>query len=226
MATAGIRLLLPGYQFIVSLAKLGTGSYLPPVAAVLVGTTLSVVGCGRTGALRGFRIGTIATFGIVLLYLLVGGVVLAVGQWIQPYISSLELLVGPIIIILGVGYYRGTSPLRPVALPKRGEVSNSEFFTFGMFYGVGSLACNLPVFLGIVLSSFFTAGFLSGLTVFVAFSAGMGTLMIGLSVVAGLSKGSLSLGQYAARAQTLGSAAFVLIGLYVTWYSLRSFGYV
>ncbi|SIR91690.1 Cytochrome c biogenesis protein CcdA [Haladaptatus litoreus] len=226
MATAGIRVLLPGYHFVVPLAKLGTGSYLPPVTAVFVGTILSVVGSGRSSAFRGLRIGTVATFGIVLLYLLVGGVVLIVGQWIQPYVASLELLVGPLIVVLGVAYYRGISPLRPIKLPQRGEVSNSEFFTFGVFYGIGSLACNLPIFLGIVLSSFFTAGLLSGLAVFVAFAAGMGTLMIGLSVVASLSKGSLSLGQHAACARTLGSSAFVLIGLHVTWFTLRSFGYI
>lgn len=68
MATAGIRLLLPGYDLIVPLAKLGTGSYLPPVAAVFVGTVVSVVAIGRSDALRGIRIGTIATLGIVLLY--------------------------------------------------------------------------------------------------------------------------------------------------------------
>jgi cytochrome c biogenesis protein CcdA len=226
MATAGIRLLLPGYELIVPLAKLGTGSYLPPVAAVFVGTALSVVATGRRGAFKGLRVGGIATLGILLLYLLVGSVVLVVGQWIQPYLASLELLVGPLIIGLGIAYYRGISPLRPIELPDRGTVSDSEFFTFGVLYGVGSLACNLPVFLGIVLSSFFTGSFLSGLAVFAAFAAGMGTLMIGLSVVASLSKGSLSLGQYAAPARTIGSAVFVFIGLYVTWYTLRSFGHV
>jgi cytochrome c biogenesis protein CcdA len=225
MATAGIRVLLPGYQLIVPLARLGTGSYLPPVAAVVAGTALSVVATGER-AFRGVRIGGIATLGIILLYLLVGGIVLVVGQWIQPYLASLELLVGPLIVGLGIAYYRGISPLRPIELPDRGTVSGSEFFTFGVLYGVGSLACNLPVFLGLVLSSFFTGTFLSGLTIFVAFAAGMGTLMIGLSVVASLSDGSLSLGQYAAPARTFGSAAFVLIGLYMTWYTLRSFGYL
>jgi cytochrome c biogenesis protein CcdA len=34
MAVAGIRVLLPGYELIVPVAKLGTGSYLPPVAVV------------------------------------------------------------------------------------------------------------------------------------------------------------------------------------------------
>ena len=226
MATAGIRLLLPGYRFIVPLAKLGTGSYLPPVTAVFVGTVLLVVATGRRGAFRGLRIGSIATVGIVLLYLLVGGIVLVVGQWIRPYLASLELFVGPLIIGLGIAYYRGISPLQPIELPERGAVSDSEFFTFGVLYGVGSLACNLPVFLGIVLSSFFTGSFPSGLAVFVAFGTGMGTLMIGLSVVASLSEGALSLGQYAAPARTIGSVAFVFIGLYVTWYTLRSFGYV
>ena len=131
MATAGIRLLLPGYHVIVPLAKLGTGSYLPPVGAVFIGTTLSVVATGRRGAFRGVRIGSIATLGIVLLYLLVGGIVLVVGQWIRPYLASLELLIGPLIVGLGIAYYRGISPLQPIELPDRGAVSNSEFFTFG-----------------------------------------------------------------------------------------------
>lgn len=225
MATAGIRLLLPGYDLIVPLAKLGTGSYLPPVGAVFVGTGLSVVATGRRGA-RGLRVGGIATLGIVLLYLLVGGIVLVVGRWVRPYLGSLQLLVGPLLVALGIAYYYGISPLRAIELPERGEVSDSEFFTFGLLYGVGSLACNLPVFLGVVLSSFFTGGFLSGLAVFAAFAAGMGTLMVGLSVVASLTEGSLSLGRYAAPARTVGSAAFVCIGLYVTWYTLHSFGYL
>ena len=225
MATAGIRLLLPGYDLVVPLAKLGTGSYLPPVAAVFVGTGLSVAATGRRGV-RGLRIGSIATLGIVLLYVLVGGVVLVVGEWIRPYLTALELLVGPLLVALGVAYYYSISPLRVIELPERGDVSDSEFFTFGLLYGVGSLACNLPVFLGVVLSSFFTGSFLSGLAVFAAFAAGMGTLMIGLSVVAGLTEGSLSLGRYAAPVRTIGSVAFVCIGLYVTWFTLRSFGYL
>ncbi|EMA46881.1 putative integral membrane transporter [Halococcus morrhuae DSM 1307] len=226
MATAGIRLLLPGYEIVVPLAKLGTGSYLPPVAAVFVGTGLSVAATGRRGAIRGLRIGGIATLGIVLLYLLVGGIVLVVGQWVRPYLTSLQLLVGPLLVALGIAYYYGISPLQAIELPERGEVSDSEFFTFGLLYGVGSLACNLPVFLGVVLSSFFTGSFLSGLAVFAAFAAGMGTLMIGLSVVASLTEGSLSLGRYAAPVRSVGSAAFVLIGLYVTWYTLRSLGHL
>jgi cytochrome c biogenesis protein CcdA len=226
MATAGIRLLLPGYEIIVPVAKLGTGSYLPPVAAVFVGTGLSVVATGRHKAFRGLRIGGIATLGIVLLYLLVGGIVLVVGRWVRPYLASLQLLVGPLLVALGIAYYRGISPLRAIELPERGELSDSEFFIFGLLYGVGSLACNLPVFLGVVLSSFFTGSFLSGLAVFAAFAAGMGTLMVGLSVVASLTEGSFSLGQYAAPVRTVGSAAFVCIGLYVTWYTLRSLGYL
>jgi cytochrome c biogenesis protein CcdA len=225
MATAGIRLLLPGYELIVPLAKLGTGSYLPPVAAVFVGTGLSVLATGRRGT-RGLRVGGIATLGIILLYLLVGGAVLVVGQWVRPYLASLQLLVGPLLVALGIAYYYGISPLRTIELPERGAVSDSEFFTFGVLYGVGSLACNLPVFLGVVLSSFFSGTFRSGLAVFAAFAAGMGTLMVGLSVVASLTEGSLSLGRYAAPARTVGSAAFVFIGLYVTWYTLRAFDFL
>lgn len=138
----------------------------------------------------------------------------------------MELLVGPLLVALGIMYYYNISPLQSVRLPERGSVTNSAFIVFGIIYGVGSLACNLPVFLGIVLTSFTTQGFLDGLAVFGSFAAGMGTLILGISVAARVTGNTLSLGQYGQAARLLGSTVFVLLGIYVTWYSLRSFGYL
>lgn len=226
MAVAGIRIVLPGHEFIVPLAKLGTGSYLPPVVLVLVGTLALSQGTGLGTARKGLRVGVVATLGVLLTYLVVGLPVVLVGQWLQPYLTSLELLAGPILVGIGVMYYRGVSPLKPVRLPERGVVSDSEFLLFGVIYGVGSLACNLPVFLGVVVSVFATHGPAEGLAVFGAFAAGMGTLMVGMSILAAGGEGTVSLGKYVGPVRRVGSAAFVVLGVYVTWYSLKAFGYL
>ncbi|MEE6209259.1 integral membrane transporter [Salarchaeum sp. III] len=226
MSVAGIRVLLPGYELIVPLAKLGTGSYYPPVAVVVVGTLLMLLGLGRRAVIDGLRVGGFVTAGVVTVYLLIGGVVLLLGQWIEPYLVSMELLVGPLLIGIGIMYYYNLSPLQSIRLPERDSATIPAFFVFGIVYGVGSLACNLPVFLGMILTSFTTEGLVQGLAVFGSFGAGMGTLVLGVSVVARVTGSSLSLGKYGQSARYAGSLAFVVIGVYVTWYSLRSFGYL
>lgn len=54
----------------------------------------------------------------------------------------------------------------------------------------------------------------------------MSTLIIGVSILTVTTGRSVSLGRYAGRIRVLGSIGFVLIGNYVTWYTLISFGYV
>lgn len=226
MAVAGIRITLPGYDVLVPLARLGSGSYLPPVALVLLGTLGLAQGVGSSTARRGLRVGLMATLGVVATYLLIALPIVLLGRWLEPYLASLELLVGPLLVGLGVMYLRGRSPLRAVDLPERDGATDSAFVAFGVLYGVGSLACNLPVFLGVVLSAFATRGIVDGVAVFVAFALGMSTLMVGVSIVAAASDGAVSPGRYARPVRLAGATAFVVLGLYVTWFSLVSFGYL
>lgn len=225
MAVAGIRILLPGYEVIVSLARQGTGSYLPPVGLVVGGLGVMAVSLGRRELGRALRVGGFVTAGVVAVYLSLGSVVLLVGEWTRPYLLGLEIVVGPLLVLLGVAYYRGwsLSGSRTVPLPERDGASIPAFVRFGVLYGVGSLACNLPVFLGLVLSSFSTTGFWQGIAVFGAFSLGMGTLVVGATLVVQLADGSVSLGAHAGTVRRIGGVAFVAIGCYVTWFTAVSF---
>lgn len=226
MAVSGIDIRLPGYQLIVPLAKLGSGSYIPPVIVVTVGTLLLLNSAVFTGGFRGFYVGIIATAGITSTYIVVGAPVVVLGQWVRPYLIPLELLAGPLIVAIGVMYYQNISLPTISKLPAREDRTTGQFFIFGVLYGLGSLACNLPVFLGVVLSVFATDGLVEGLTVFAAFAGGMSTLMVGLSVLTATTERTISLGGTGSKLRPVGSAAFVLIGLYVTWFTLRSFGYL
>lgn len=226
MAVSGVRIRLPGYQLIVPLAKLGTGSYVPPVVLVTVGTLLLLNSAVFISGFRGLFVGIVATIGITSTYVVVGAPVVILGQWVRPYLTPLEFLAGPLIMAIGLMYYRNISLPSLGRLPARQGRSMGRFFTFGVLYGIGSLACNLPVFLGVVLSVFATDGIVDGLTVFVAFAGGMNTLMVGISVLTATTEDSISVGDYGNKLRPVGSAAFVLIGLYVTWFTLRSFGYL
>jgi cytochrome c biogenesis protein CcdA len=226
MAVAGLRILLPGYQIIVPLAQTASGSYLPSVALVTVGTLILLQGLVLVTGLSGLYFGFITTLGVISTYLVIGLPVVAIGQWVRPYLFQLQLLAGPMIIALGLLYYKGKSLPTSIRLPARTSSSTGTFFSFGILYGIGSLACNLPVFLGVILSVFTTDGIIGGLAVFGAFALGMGTLMIGVSVLTAVTGRSYSLGRYAHRVRTFGSLGFILIGGYVTWYTLTAFGYL
>jgi cytochrome c biogenesis protein CcdA len=226
MAVAGLRILLPGYQIIVPLAQSASGSYLPSVVLVTVGTLILLQGLVLVTGLSGLYFGLITTLGVIITYLIIGLPVVILGQWMKQYLLQLQLLSGPMIIALGLLYYNGTSLPTVPRLPARTSSSTGSFFSFGVLYGIGSLACNLPLFLGVILSVFTTDGIVSGLAVFGAFAAGMGTLMIGVSVLTAVTGRSYSLGRYAHHVRTLGSLGFILIGGYVTWYTLTAFGYL
>lgn len=226
MAVAGLRIQLPGYQTIIPLAQLGTGSYVPPVAFVTAGTLLVLHGIVLLTDLSGLYLGSMTALGVISTYLVISVPVVILGQWIQQYLVPLQLLAGPLIIALGVLYYTNIRLPTVVRFPERTRRSSTAFFSFGVLYGLGSLACNLPLFLGVILSVFATDGIVEGLAVFGAFAAGMSTLMIGVSVLIAATGRSYSLGWYAHRVRTLGSLAFVLIGGYVTWYTLTAFEYL
>jgi cytochrome c biogenesis protein CcdA len=227
MAVAGIRILLPGYRVVVPLAKLGTGSYLPPVLLVTVGTLLLANGAiAEDSGLRGAYVGIVATIGVTVTYLLAGLPVIVLGQRARSFLTPLEVLAGPLLIAIGIAYYRGLSLSNSIPLPERDGRTARNFFGFGVLYGVGSLACNLPVFLGLIVSAFIAEGVGVGLGMFGAFIAGMATLLIGISIAAASSNFSVSPGQYVGRARTVGAVAFVAVGAYVTWFSLVSFGYL
>ena len=226
MAVSGLQILLPGYHVIVPIAQFGTGSYGPSVMLVTVGTLFLLQGIVMVTGVSGLYSGLITALGVTSTYLIISIPVLLIGEWIRPYLIQFQLLAGPLIIGIGVLYYTKTSLSSIVRLPKRTDSSERAFFSFGVVYGIGSLACNIPLFLGVILSVFATDGIIGGLAVFGSFAAGMSTLMVGVSILTATTGQSVSFGRYAGQIRVLGSIGFVIIGSYVTWYTLISFNYL
>jgi cytochrome c-type biogenesis protein len=103
----------------------------------------------------------------------------------------------------------GVGLRRPVAL-----------FVFGVAYGVASIGCALPLFIGGVVGSFGRSGFVRGSSGFVAYAMGMGVLLTVMAVVIAVA------GPAAARrirvvsraVPLVGASILVVVGAYLTVY--------
>ena len=96
---------------------------------------------------------------------------------------------------------------------------------FGVSYATVSLSCTLLPFLVAVSGTFQQENLVSGLAVFVAYSAGMGVVLVALTLTVGLARASL-LSRFRRALRHVGrisGALLVVAGAYITyygWYSL------
>ncbi|MGH9001222.1 MAG: cytochrome c biogenesis protein CcdA, partial [Acidimicrobiia bacterium] len=92
-------------------------------------------------------------------------------------------------------------------------------FLFGVSYATVSLSCTLPTFIGPVAASL-RGSFASGVAVFLAYSAGMGVILMSLTLSLGLARGSLV--RHFRRALPyvgrVSGVLLILAGAYVAYY--------
>ena len=110
--------------------------------------------------------------------------------------------------------------------PAAGRSSIGGYAAFGMAYGVASLGCTLPLFVGLVGTAFGVKGFLPGMGQFLLFALGMGFVLSVVTVTAAVfSLGALRrirrVGPYMAR---VGAALMLLAGAYLVFYWLTAGG--
>lgn len=106
-----------------------------------------------------------------------------------------------------------------VLAPRVRGTSMRSMFLFGVGYGVASLACALPVFLAGVAGAFLRAGFVAGLAAFVAYAAGMATVLTVLAVAIALGRGRAArLRRLSRYVEPLGGALLLVVGGYLAYY--------
>jgi cytochrome c biogenesis protein CcdA len=186
------------------------------------GTPPSAIG----RAVRGLAAGSLATLGFVVLFGSIGivaefGISAATGtasawaRWLMVAFGVLMVVVG-LVTLLGKSVRIRLPEVRP-GIGLRRPVA---LFVFGIAYGIASIGCALPLFIGGVAGSFTQSGFLKGCSDFVAYALGMGVLLTVLAVVVAIA------GPAAARRirvvsraiPIVGGTVLVAVGAYVTFY--------
>lgn len=160
--------------------------------------------------------GFVAVFGVI--GLAIEAFSLSIGEQL-PYVT---MVIGVALAGLGVAMLAGFEPT--VALPKldRGTGSRQlgSMFVFGVSYAIASLSCTIPIFLVAVTGVFTTSSFAEGISVFLAYAAGMGIVLMALTVSLALARRSLvnRLRSALPVIHRVSGGLLVLAGAFLTYY--------
>jgi cytochrome c biogenesis protein CcdA len=170
------------------------------------------------------KIGALTTAGVLIVFGLAGGAVSLGLLWLTRAMPWAGLAVGIVLAAVGLmvlaGKHIGVPPLPPplVGIGAGGAGGAGGDFVYGLGYGIVSLSCTLPIFLsvtGVALAGGPAAAALN----FVAYAAGMGTVLTALSLAAALARNGFSdfLARFLPYVNRTGGAFLFLAGLYVSY---------
>jgi cytochrome c-type biogenesis protein len=214
---------------------LGTATFFAPCAFPLLPGYVAYY-LGKTGdesterplqsrLLRAVVVGLLTSLGFFLVYAALAGVVLAVGTQALANVSVLELVVGVLLIVLGIGMATGrlqASSLH-VQLPER-EQSAAGYVMFGVIYAAAAAGCTAPLFIAIA-SLAIGSGPAATVATLGAYAAGMSVLMIGITLLSALGRDTL-IKRLSARAGLITRVAggvMVIAGIVQLYYFLFVF---
>lgn len=205
----------------------GMLSAVNPCGFAMLPAYLSVLVTGG-----GVRRALACTAGLTLGYTLVFGafglVTAPLAGWLQPRLPWLTLALGVALVALGAWLLAGRHlpGLRAGTRAPTLIRSLPSMALFGAAYALASLSCTIAPFLAIVVASLRYSSTLAGVTLFLAYAAGM-ALVVGVTAVAvALVRTSLiaRMRRVAEVVPRLGGAVLAVSGAYVAyygWYEVR-----
>jgi cytochrome c-type biogenesis protein len=181
-----------------------------------------------TRALRAVTAAAFATVGFVVLFGTLGLVTQFGWSTLATHSASLSryimVVLGAAMVVLGL-LTLARRPLK-IKLPEVGSGTGlrrpAALAVFGFSYGVASISCSLPLFVGGVAASFGHGTSLHAASGLLAYAIGMGTILGALALgIAVLGRGA---GRYLRTASRLvpvtGGVLLVAVGGYQIWYWL------
>jgi cytochrome c-type biogenesis protein len=203
---------------------------LPAYLGYYLGERQDAASAGRRTA-RAIVVSATVTASFALLFGLAGIVVTLTASAVSGSLAWVGAAVGVALILLAGLVAAGREPNLSVAprAAQRLQVATrvrglSGYAAYGLAYGLASLGCTLPVFLGVVGTSLQLHGPLAAVGQFLLFAAGMGVVLTVATLATawfgdGVIKQARSLSRYIAWASAV---LLWLGGAYVVYYWLTT----
>jgi cytochrome c biogenesis protein CcdA len=176
----------------------------------------------RASLRRALVVGSAVSAGFVAVFLVVGVVTETIDSWLLSSAKYATVVIGVAFVALGVAMLAGYRPRFATPHLDAGGRTRSvgSMFVYGIAYAVASLGCTMPLFLVTVFGTGRRDGFAAGVLNAVFYGAGMGLVVIALTVsLAGANRLLLGALRSAMRYVDLIAAAFLVIsGLYLLYY--------
>ena len=169
-------------------------------------------------------IGFVALFGAVGLVLAFGSqaVVVAALPWVGLAVGV--LLIGAGAYMAGGGkIYTSLAQRAAARIGDPGQLNVPGYALFGVSYGLASLSCTLPLFLAVLgVGAGLSSGFLDTLSQFLLYAAGMGSVIMALTLGMAVARSVLIRWMRAALPYVgvVGAWLMVVAGTYIVFYWL------
>lgn len=197
---------------------------LPAYLSLLVGqgpdaeargsTTAAVLRAGRFSA--GMTLGFVAVFGAF------GAVVTPLALSIERYLPVVTVFIGLVLLLVGAWLLTGHT-LGVPGLSGRGRGPTSRWSTqvaYGATFALASLSCTVGPFLAVTSTALSDGRAWSLVAALLAYSLGMGTVVLVLAIAAATAAASLTAAvrRAAPLISRASGALLVVAGAYVAWY--------
>ncbi|MBA3743342.1 cytochrome c biogenesis protein CcdA [Sporichthya sp.] len=179
---------------------------------------------GRPGAAigRAALVATAVAAGFVAVFGIAGLLISQTAVTVQEYTPWISLVIGAALVPAGVAMLRGWTPkIRLPAVKRAGKGTGPmAMFWFGVSYATVSLSCTIPAFLVAVVGTFSDEGGAAGLLVFTAYTAGMASVLVVMTViVATAQQGMLAtVRRVLPYVNKVAGVLAILAGAYVAYY--------
>ena len=170
--------------------------------------------------LRATASAAMVTSGFVVVFVLLGVVLESVAEWIRPHLPWVTVAIGVLIVLIGIAVVAGRRlPVPAPALRALAGRRPIAMFGYGIVYALASLSCTIGPFLAITAVAL-DRSFLGGVATYMAYAAGMGTIIFVLAAAAALARPEPTrhlrrISRYAPR---IGGMLMILSGGYAIWY--------
>jgi len=185
------------------------------------GLSTSLWALGRAlAATAAMAAGFVFTFGIF------GVLTVSLASTVQSYLPFVTVVIGVALVALGVWLLTGRELVMPSWFRRGARWAPSaalgSMFGYGVSYAIASLSCTVGPFLAVTGASLRGDSFLGGVSVYLAYAAGI-TLVVGTLAVAAAFANSAVLEWIRCVlpvVNRLSGALLVVVGLYVGYYGV------
>jgi cytochrome c biogenesis protein CcdA len=164
--------------------------------------------------------------GFVVAFGIFGALTVSVASTVQSYLPFATVVIGIALVALGVWLLMGRELVMP-AWFRRGErwaptAALGSMFGYGVSYAVASLSCTVGPFLAVTGASLRGGTFFGGMSVYLAYAAGI-TLVVGALAVAAAFANSAVIEWMRfvlPWVNRLSGALLIVVGLYIGYYGV------
>lgn len=179
---------------------------------------------GQFGALgRALGATAVMALGFLTVFGLFGLLTVSVASTVQRYLPYVTVIVGIVLVALGIWLVSGRELL--INSAARGArwaptARLGSMYGYGVGYAIASLSCTIGPFLAVTGSSLRTGSLVSGISVYIAYAAGIALVVGALAVGVAVASSALieRLRRVLPYVNRVSGVVMILVGLYVAWY--------